>query len=111
MNWIKRIFIWKDTIGIRETVFDKLLQIGQRVTCVESNNRSLESRIKLLEDNAFSDRAKRIELENKVEAQVKDYERRIELLQGNASLNTSHIMRLEDEVEELTNKIIRLECK
>ena len=60
MNWIKRVSLWKDTIGVRESIFDKLLQIGKRVTC-------LESRIKLLEDNAFSDRAKIGVLENKVE--------------------------------------------
>ena len=68
MNWIKRVSLWKDTIGVRESIFDKLLQIGKRVTC-------LELRIKFLEDNAFSDRAKIGVLENKVEELIDEIKR------------------------------------
>lgn len=68
MKLINKFFIWKDTIGIRENIFDKLLKIGKRITCIEGYNRSIESRIKLLEDKAFSDRARIGVLENKIES-------------------------------------------
>ena len=75
----------------------------------ETEIQTLERRIKLLEDNAFSDRAKRIELENKVET--------LEELWRNTERYTLDLIKKTDAqadkdfetIEELTNKIIRLE--
>lgn len=78
---------------------------------IETLKKEFESKIKLLEDNAFSDRAKRIELENKVET--------LEELWRNTERYILDLIKKTDAqadkdfetIEELTNKIIRLECK
>lgn len=57
-----------------------------------------ESRIKLLEDNAFSDRAKRIELENKIE-ELEKYVKQLEKdLIHITNVHGDHISNLQDKL-------------